>query len=142
MKVLDTEGFVSEKLDIKHITKDRLDKLKNKDNKPGLNILSVNYNKVWGKYGIAYTQTIKVKMTESELRSVNNTLKDIAYTRSGSQKFGIPTAKQVYLQPAIPFEKGDDFLNLSTLDVLCDVYKPTQNARVLRNKYTRLVIEL
>lgn len=142
MKVLDIEEFVSEKLDIKPVTKDRLGKLKNEINEPRLNILSVNYNKVWDKQGTVYTQTIKVKMTESELRRVNNTLKNIAYTRSRFQKLGIPMEKQVYLQSAIPFEKGDNFLNLTTLDVLCDVYKLTENARVLRNKNTRLVIEL
>lgn len=142
MKVLDIEEFVSEKLDIKPVTKDRLGKLKNEINEPRLNILSVNYNKVWDKQGTVYTQTIKVKMTESELRRVNNTLKNIAYTRSRFQKLGIPIEKQVYLQSAIPFEKGDNFLNLTTLDVLCDVYKLTENARVLRNKNTRLVIEL
>lgn len=142
MKVLNIEEFVSEKLDIKPVTKDRLGKLKNEINEPRLNILSVNYNKVWDKQGTVYTQTIKVKMTESELRRVNNTLKNIAYTRSRFQKLGIPIEKQVYLQSAIPFEKGDNFLNLTTLDVLCDVYKLTENARVLRNKNTRLVIEL
>lgn len=142
MKVLNIEEFVSEKLDIKPVTKDRLGKLKNEINEPRLNILSVNYNKVWDKQGTVYTQTIKVKMTESELRRVNNTLKNIAYTRSRFQKLGIPIEKQVYLQSAIPFKKGDNFLNLTTLDVLCDVYKLTENARVLRNKNTRLVIEL
>ena len=142
MKILNIEEFVSEKLDIKPVTKDRLGKLKNEINEPRLNILSVNYNKVWDKQGTVYTQTIKVKMTESELRRVNNTLKNIAYTRSRFQKLGIPIEKQVYLQSAIPFEKGDNFLNLTTLDVLCDVYKLTENARVLRNKNTRLVIEL
>lgn len=142
MKVLNIEEFVSEKLNIKPVTKDRLGKLKNEINEPRLNILSVNYNKVWDKQGTVYTQTIKVKMTESELRRVNNTLKNIAYTRSRFQKLGIPIEKQVYLQSAIPFEKGDNFLNLTTLDVLCDVYKLTENARVLRNKNTRLVIEL
>lgn len=142
MKVLDIEEFVSEKLEIKPVTKDRLDKLKNEINEPRLNILSVNYNKVWDKQGTVYTQTIKVKMTESELRRVNNTLKNIAYTRSRFQKLGIPIEKQVYLQSAIPFKKGDNFLNLTTLDVLCNVYKLTENARVLRNKNTRLVIEL
>jgi len=142
MKVLNIEEFVSEKLDIKPVTKDRLGKLKNEINEPRLNILSVNYNKVWDKQGTVYTQTIKVKMTESELRRVNNTLKNIAYTRSRFQKLGIPIEKQVYLQSAIPFEKGDNFLNLTTLDVLCDVYKLTENARVLRNKNTRLIIEL
>lgn len=142
MKVLNIEEFVSEKLNIKPVTKDRLGKLKNEINEPRLNILSVNYNKVWDKQGTVYTQTIKVKMTESELRRVNNTLKNIAYTRSRFQKLGIPIDKQVYLQSTIPFEKGDNFLNLTTLDVLCDVYKLTENARVLRNKNTRLVIEL
>lgn len=142
MKILNIDEFVSEKLEIKPVTKDRLDKLKNKINEPRLNILSVNYNKVWDKQGTVYTQTIKVKMTESELRRVNNTLKNIAYTRSRFQKLGIPIEKQVYLQSAIPFEKGDNFLNLTTLDVLCNVYKLTENARVLRNKNTRLVIEL
>ena len=142
MKVLNIDEFVSEKLEIKPVTKDRLDKLKNEINEPRLNILSVNYNKVWDKQGTVYTQTIKVKMTESELRRVNNTLKNIAYTRSRFQKLGIPIDKQVYLQSAIPFEKGDNFLNLTTLDVLCDVYKLTENTRVLRNKNTRLVIEL
>ena len=142
MKVLNIEEFVSEKLNIKSVTKDRLGKLKNEINEPRLNILSVNYNKVWDKQGTVYTQTIKVKMTESELRRVNNTLKNIAYTRSRFQKLGIPIEKQVYLQSAIPFEKGDNFLNLTTLDVLCDVYKLTENTRVLRNKNTRLVIEL
>lgn len=142
MKVLNIDEFVSEKLVIKPVTKDRLGKLKNEINEPRLNILSVNYNKVWDKQGTVYTQTIKVKMTESELRRVNNTLKNIAYTRSRFQKLGIPIEKQVYLQSAIPFEKGDNFLNMTTLDVLCNVYKLTENARVLRNKNTRLVIEL
>ena len=142
MKVLNIEEFVSEKLDIKPVTKDRLGKLKNEINEPRLNILSVNYNKVWDKQGTVYTQTIKVKMTESELFKLNKKLKEIAYSREKFERIGLPLDKQMYLQAKLPLKRGENFLNPTTLAVLCKVYNLEGNKRISQDRNTRLVIEL
>ena len=142
MKVLNIDEFVSEKLDIKPVTKDRLGRIKDEINNPKLFIKSVNYVKVWSVEGTAYNQTICVKMTESELFKLNKKLNEIAYSREKFEKTKLPLGKQMYLQAKIPLQKGDNFLNQTTFAVLCMVCNLYENKRILQDRNTRLVIEL
>lgn len=141
MKILNTEEFIAEKLDIKPISKKRLANIKNDIENPKLTIVSVNYKKRMDSNGNVYIQTIKLKLSESELNRVNKKLKEIAYSKEKSEKLGISSDKQMYLQAKLPLKYGENYLNLTTLSTLCKVYGLKNNKRVSDNKNTCLVID-
>ena len=141
MKILSIDEFVTEKLDIQPLSKERLSNINKEIDNPKLTVTSVNYKKRMDSNGNVYIQTIKLKLSESELNRVNKKLKDIAYSREKMEKLGISPDKQMYLQSKLPLKHGENFLNLTTLSTLCEVYGLKNNKRISDNKNTCLVID-